>query len=60
VHNRGRGVVMSFLVPIASGMALQCLRWLHSGVDGRTGPEVTGGDALYSSDVMAMSCVGAG
>jgi hypothetical protein len=42
VHSSGRGGVLSSRVPTASGMALQCPGWLHSGGDGCTGPEVTG------------------
>jgi hypothetical protein len=42
VHSSGRGGVLSSRVPTASGMALQCPGWLHSGGDGRIGLEVTG------------------
>jgi hypothetical protein len=41
VHSYKRGNVLSSRVPTAPGMAAQGSGWLHSGGDGRTGPEVT-------------------
>jgi hypothetical protein len=54
VHNNGHGDVLSSRVPTTSGMVLQCPRWLHSGGDGRTGPEVTG--ETHSTGLMSRRC----
>jgi hypothetical protein len=50
---------LSSWVPAAPGMAAQGRGWLHSGGDGRTGPEMTG-ETGSAGNVTVLSRVGMG